>query len=77
MLAVPIAPGIEPVVGEPAVLFERSDPPGAGGLLPNYDVRPDGGRFVMVDETASQQPARRLHLILNWHQVLLDQVPLD
>jgi hypothetical protein len=32
---------------------------------PNYDVMPDGQRFVMVTET-QRTPPRELHVVLHW-----------
>jgi eukaryotic-like serine/threonine-protein kinase len=51
-------------VGTPNVIF-RGD--FAMGSLdsPNYDVMPDGQRFVMVSETQRTAP-RELHVVLNW-----------
>jgi hypothetical protein len=38
----------------------------------NYDVSPDGQRFVMVkDDSASG----RINLVLNWHEELKRLVP--
>ena len=47
-------------------------PFGTNMTIPNYDVTPDGERFVMVaDESASG----RLNLVLNWLEELTARVP--
>ena len=49
---------------------------GAGGI-PNYDVTPDGQRFLMVKmEGMSEEITRPLIVVLNWHQELLERVPI-
>ena len=43
----------------------------------NYDVAPDG-RFLMVkagDETGEAPPAQ-ITVVLNWHEELLERVPI-
>jgi len=53
LMAVPVEPGPEPQVGKPQPLFEV--PPVVSSL--NYDVMPDGQRFVMVKpEHAAEAP---------------------
>ena len=32
----------------------------------NYDVTPDGQRFLMVKEGEQDVPATRIHVVLNW-----------
>ena len=41
----------------------------------SYDISPDGQRFVAVQTNAESAP-RHLNVILNWHQELLEQVPV-
>ena len=67
------------VVGSPAVVFDdryRLDTGGAAGGVANYDISPDGNRFVMVEEPntpASTEP--RLNVILNWGDELKRRLP--
>ncbi|MBC8647380.1 MAG: PD40 domain-containing protein [Thermoanaerobaculia bacterium] len=63
LMAVPVAPGTGLEAGAPAGLF-RMDPP-----IENYDVAPDGSRFVVTTRVGSahQSPLR---VILNWPAVL-------
>jgi hypothetical protein len=52
----------------PKVLFERGYVQGSGGAR-NYDVAPDGQRFLMIKEvgrTAEPPPRDRLIVVLNW-----------
>ena len=57
----------------PRVLFEGPYYSVAGGA--NYDVSPDGERFVMVrvNEAASPQ----IYVVLNWFEELKRLVPTD
>ena len=62
--------------GTPHILFERQYEKGIAGLRPNFDVAPDGERFVMVK--ASEQ-ATQIHLtvVLNWFEELKRLVPVE
>ena len=47
---------------------------GGGGVgVPNYDIAPDGRRFLMV-KTADNAP--QITVVLNWHQELVERVPI-
>ena len=69
-------------VGAPTRVFEdpyRLDTGGANGGMANYDIAPDGKRFVMVEEpktsnSATGQPVR-LNVVLNWVDELKRRVP--
>jgi eukaryotic-like serine/threonine-protein kinase len=52
----------EPVFSSPKLLFERSYEFGTGQTTADYDVSPDGQRFVMVKGAAG---SRRLNVVLN------------
>jgi Tol biopolymer transport system component/predicted Ser/Thr protein kinase len=57
-------------VGKPQVLFER---PYASVLVqvPNYDVSPDGQRFLMIKESEQvRHPATQINVVLNWTEEL-------
>jgi Tol biopolymer transport system component len=69
-------------VGAPARVFDdpyRLDTGGAAGGMANYDISPDGKRFVMVEEPrAANGPvaqAVRLQVILNWFDELKRRAP--
>ena len=46
------------------------------GQAPNYDVDLDGERFVMVKDIEGTSDASQIHVVLNWHQELLERVPI-
>jgi eukaryotic-like serine/threonine-protein kinase len=59
-------------LSQPRVLFERQYAFGPATTTPNYDVSPDGQRFVMVkDESGSGG----LNVVLNWSEELKARVP--
>jgi hypothetical protein len=47
----------------------------------NYDVAPDGQRFVMLEPVAGQggteAPTAQIHVVLNWFQELTARVPVQ
>ena len=74
-MVVPIEPEPEFAVRTPTRLFEGPylpNPIALGGA--NYDVSPDGQRFLMVMEDT---PRRQINVVLNWSQELLERVPVD
>ena len=60
--------------GTPRPLFDEPFSPMARLGVRNYGVTPDGQAFVMVQDETPDVPIR---VVLNWHQVLLERVPLD
>ena len=75
MMIVDVSPdGQGLALSAPRVLFERQYAYGAGITLANYDVMPDGERFVMVKDESS---AGRLNVIVNWRADLERQAPSD
>ena len=61
-------------LSQPRVLFEQRYAFGAAQTVPNYDVSPDGSRFVMVkDDSASG----RVNVVLNWLEELTRLVPVN
>jgi len=76
------ATGASLTVGPPLRVFDddRSQPDigGAQGGVANYDVSPDGKRFVVVEELRPANDAPRrvaLNVVLNWSQELKQRVP--
>jgi hypothetical protein len=53
--------------GKPHVLFEGSFTPSPRSA-PNYDVSPDGQRFLMLK--AGEQSADEINVVLNWTEEL-------
>ncbi len=63
----------------PSALFENSfvaDIAAGGGGNPNYDASPDGRHFVFVEDLSAGSTSQELRVVLNWHQELLERVPL-
>ncbi len=62
----------------PTVLFEGSYHYGRSDLTPQYDVSPDGQRFVMVKESTDdgESSATHINVILNWDEELKRLVPI-
>ncbi len=76
LFAVPMTLGSSLSIGVPTVLFEGTYLPSLVLRRP-YDVSPDGERFVMVKRTmATPDTPRSLVLVLNWHQELIERVPI-
>ena len=66
-------------VEAPRLLFEGEfvlDNAAGGGGNPNYDISPNGEHFVFVESLASEGGAL-LYVVLNWHQELLERVPVN
>ena len=64
--------------GTPEVLSEGPFLPGTSGFGNNYDLAPDGQRFLMIKEeggTASSAPAEEITVVLNWFEELRRLVP--
>jgi serine/threonine-protein kinase len=59
-------------LSKPRVLFEQRYAYGSGQTNANYDVSPDGQRFVMVKDDAA---SGRLNIVLNWHDELKRLAP--
>jgi serine/threonine protein kinase/Tol biopolymer transport system component len=75
MMAVDIAtqPGF--AAGKPRMLFAGQYVP-TPLTSPNYDVSPDGQRFLMVKSSESEQAApTQINVVLNWFEELKRRVP--
>jgi len=76
MMAVEIAtqPGF--TAGKPRVLFEGQYRP-SPATFPNYDVSPDGQRFLMLRPVEQAQAApTQINVVLNWFEELKQKVPV-
>jgi len=60
----------------PRLLFEGSYRYDPESLTSNYDISPDGQRFVMVKETEDQE-AGQINVVLNWFEELKRLVPTN
>jgi len=75
MMAVDIAtqPGF--AAGKPRMLFEGQYQP-TPVTFPNYDVSPDGQRFLMLKPVEQAQAApTQINVVLNWFEELKRRVP--
>jgi hypothetical protein len=75
MMAVDIATQPSFAAGKPRVLFEgRYELSPA--TTPNYDVSPDGQRFLMLKPAeASEAAPTQINVVLNWFEELKRRVP--
>ena len=75
MMAVDIATKSSFVAGKPRILFEGQYVP-TPVTAPNYDVTPDGQRFLMLKSTEQVQAApTQINVVLNWFEELKQKVP--
>jgi serine/threonine-protein kinase len=77
MMAVDIMPGQSFKAGSPHLLFEGqfARRPGTDGEA-NYDISPDGQRFLMIKAADAPQTVAQLHVVLNWFRELQERVPV-
>ncbi len=62
-------------LSKPKMLFEgRYEGPVRGFGYANYDVTPDGQRFLMIRSEEESAPTR-IHVVLNWAEELKAKVP--
>ncbi|MCZ6750264.1 MAG: hypothetical protein O7E51_00365 [Acidobacteria bacterium] len=62
--------------GTPRLLFEGTYEL-SGGTRANYDVTPDGQRFVMVQLGEVGSEATQINIVLNWFEEMKRRVPTD
>ena len=70
--AVEIKPGFS--AAKPRLLFEGHYETSIYTFHPNYDVTPDGQRFLMIRGT-EQKSATQINVVLNWSDELKQRVP--
>jgi serine/threonine-protein kinase len=76
MMAVDIATHPSFAAGKPRVLFEgRYEPSPA--TSPNYDVSPDGQRFLMLKSAEAGEAPTQINVVLNWFEELKRRVPTE
>ncbi len=76
MMAVTVEAGSEFRAGKPEVVFEGRYVPG-NGIRPNYDISPDGQRFVMVRSTQEGASPAQINVVLNWFEELKRLMPVN
>jgi Tol biopolymer transport system component len=69
LMAVNVETGAAFRAGVPRMLFEKASS--------DYDVAPDGKRFLMLKPSAAAAESSDLHVILNWFDDLRRRVPLE
>jgi eukaryotic-like serine/threonine-protein kinase len=75
MMAVDIAAQPSFIAGKTRVLFEGRYEP-TPGTTPNYDVSPDGQRFLMLKSgEAGEAAPTQVNVVLNWFEELKRRVP--
>jgi len=75
MMAVDIATQPSFIVGKLRILFEGQYQP-TPVTFPNYDVSPDGQRFLMLKPSEQSQAApTQINVVLNWFEELKRRVP--
>lgn len=75
MMAVDIMTETFFTVGKPKVLFEGWYEKSTVSRA-NYDVAPDGQRFLMVKPGEQEQPPTQINVVLNWFEELKRRVPV-
>ncbi len=75
MMAVDISTEPSFRAGTPRLLFAGKYAKRAALAVPNFDVAPDGQRFLMVKATEQQSTATQIHVVLNWFEELKRHVP--
>ena len=61
--------------GKPKLLFEVQYETSPYSFLSNYDVSPDGQRFLMIKESEKESAAAQLNVVLNWSDELRRLAP--
>ena len=75
MMAVDITTQPAFSAGSPNILFEAPYARNNNNWMANYDVSPDGQRFLMLKSEAQQAAATQIHVVLNWFEELKRRVP--
>ena len=75
MMAVDIATQSGFAAGKPRILFEGPYLP-TPSTIPNYDVSPDGQRFLMLKPIEQAAGPTQINVVLNWFEELKQKVPV-
>jgi eukaryotic-like serine/threonine-protein kinase len=76
MMAVTVATAPDLSAGKPRLLFEGRFVRGLTLGHTNYDVSPDGQRFLMIKDAAQQAAPLQVNVVLNWFDELKRRVPV-
>jgi eukaryotic-like serine/threonine-protein kinase len=74
MMAVDIATQSSFAAGKPKALFAGQYVP-TPVTFPNYDVSPDGQRFLMLKPSEAEAAPTQINVVLNWFEELKQKVP--
>jgi Tol biopolymer transport system component len=74
MMVVDIATQPSFAAGKPRMLFEGQYVP-TPATAPNYDVSPDGQRFLMLKPVEQAAGPTQINVVLNWFEELKQKVP--
>jgi hypothetical protein len=74
MMAVDIATQPSFSAGKAKMLFEGPYVP-TPRSFPDYDVSPDGQRFLMLKADAQAQGPTQINVVLNWFEELKQKAP--
>ncbi len=79
MMAVAVRPGPALSLGQPTALFRLPDGFVGQNPMRDYELHPDGRRFVVGvwAEQERSEPITRLHLVHNWFEELKRLAPVD
>ena len=61
----------------PRILFEGFYSDVWFDLTSNYDISPDGQRFIIVRQSGNENALTPIHVVLNWFEELKRRVPTD
>ena len=75
MMAVDITTQASVSAGKPRMLFEGPYVP-TGVTHPNYDISPDGQRFLMIKQSEQESAPTQVNVVLNWFEELKQKVPM-
>jgi serine/threonine-protein kinase len=75
LMAVDLSPGPAPVPGAPRVVLTDTNMLEGWNGFRNYDVSPDGKRFVLIEGGGPGSAPTQLNVVLNWFDELKRRVP--
>ena len=61
--------------GRPRMLFDAAQYLPTPATIPNYDVSPDGQRFLMLKPDEQEAAPTQINVVLNWFEELKQRVP--
>jgi len=63
--------------GRPRMLFDAGQYLPTPVTFPNYDISPDGRRFLMLKDPEQEAPPTEINVVLNWFEELKRRVPVQ